>query len=474
MTKVRNTNKPKTSATKATKATKATEAAADAKTRVEFSRSVKTILFKRTNGRCSVPRCLNPTMGPFIDNEGAVNMGIACHIYSASPNGPRGQGGKDEAFLESAQNGIWCCTKHGSLIDKNDGGDYPAETLFAWKALAEARTLKEMNDQPSPLGWVESIEFTQFRGHTDGPKIVLSRNSLLLGRNGSGKTLLLEAVASVSHEEFAWRFKDEISSVQLAEDDVRIKVVYSTVDTPAKVVRINVAGTRVARFEGEARTQLPPADLEVIFAASWVRGPTRGEGEDDVDMLATMLCVDRATVFALLENERREFVPFPFQWQHVHEVELEHEQEDDYDYDDEETDGDEAATAVVPKYKENGEPFLEVRCKMDEDGNYLSFESLSSSEQNCVILELLIAKARETCKHRLTLLLIDAESAYRLSDYGFERLLVTLAGEEFQSVVALPGGREDYAEKIRTNTIPKALSFLEPWQVVKVQNGLKE
>jgi hypothetical protein len=433
---------------------------------------VKTILFRRTNGRCSVPRCPHPTMGPFIENEGAVNMGIACHIYSASPKGPRGQGGKDEAFLESEQNGIWCCTKHGSLIDKNDGGDYPAETLFKWKALAEARALKEMNDQPSPLGWVESIEFTQFRGHADGPKIVLSRNSLLLGRNGSGKTLLLEAAASISHEEFAWRFKDERSSVQRAEDDVRVKVVYSTVDTPAKEVRINVAGTRVSRFEGDARTQLPPADLEVIFAASWVRGPTRGEGGDDVDMLATMLCVDRATVFALLENERREFVPFPLRWQHVHEVELEHEQEDDYD--DEDTDGDEADTVVVPKYKENGEPFLEVCCKMDEDGDYLSFESLSGSEQNCVILELLIAKARETCKHRLTLLLIDAESAYRLSDYGFERLLVTLAGEDFQSVVVLPGVRQDYAEKIRTKTIPEAPSFLEPWQVVQVQNGLKQ
>lgn len=57
-------------------------------------------------------------MGPYYESDGAVNMGTACHIYSAAAEGPRGQGGKDKAFLESEANGIWCCAYHGTLIDK--------------------------------------------------------------------------------------------------------------------------------------------------------------------------------------------------------------------------------------------------------------------------------------------------------------------------------------------------------------------
>ena len=73
-------------------------------------------------------------------------MGVACHIYSASENGPRGQGNKNSEFLGSEENGIWCCQYHANLIDKNNGVDYPVSTLFMWKKLAEARVLKEMNE----------------------------------------------------------------------------------------------------------------------------------------------------------------------------------------------------------------------------------------------------------------------------------------------------------------------------------------
>lgn len=138
----------------------------DAKKRLDFNKGVPDILYKQAGGRCSVPRCNNPTMGPYYDHEGAVNMGVACHIYSASENGPRGWGGKDPEFIKSEKNGIWCCQYHATLIDKKKGKDYPANVLFAWKKLAEARTLKNMNDTPSPLGWVESIEFTEFVSHT--------------------------------------------------------------------------------------------------------------------------------------------------------------------------------------------------------------------------------------------------------------------------------------------------------------------
>jgi len=41
-------------------------------------------------------------MGPYFESERAVNMGVACHIYAASEDGPRGWGEKDEEFISSA------------------------------------------------------------------------------------------------------------------------------------------------------------------------------------------------------------------------------------------------------------------------------------------------------------------------------------------------------------------------------------
>ena len=89
--------------------------------RINFKSNVPDILYRQAGGRCSTPRCKNPTMGPYYDGDGAVNQGVACHIYSASEDGPRGWGDKDENFISSADNGIWCCQYHASLIDKNKG-----------------------------------------------------------------------------------------------------------------------------------------------------------------------------------------------------------------------------------------------------------------------------------------------------------------------------------------------------------------
>lgn len=55
--------------------------------RIDFSPSTKLEIFKRVNGRCSFPRCTNVTVGPFLGFDGAINMGVACHIYSAAEDG---------------------------------------------------------------------------------------------------------------------------------------------------------------------------------------------------------------------------------------------------------------------------------------------------------------------------------------------------------------------------------------------------
>ncbi|MEW3947073.1 hypothetical protein QOZ26_30355, partial [Pseudomonas aeruginosa] len=107
------------------------------------------------------------------------NMGVACNIYSAAEDGPRGRGGQTDAFIGSEKNGIWCCSAHASLIDKKKGNEFPFTVLFAWKELAEARIRKLLDDVPSPLGWVDAIEFSEYENLINPPRITLSRNTLI-------------------------------------------------------------------------------------------------------------------------------------------------------------------------------------------------------------------------------------------------------------------------------------------------------
>lgn len=391
--------------------------------RIDFKLGVPENLYKQAGGRCSVPRCKNPTMGPYSDNDGAVNMGVASHIYSASVNGPRGQGGKDNEFISSEKNGIWCCPYHASLIDKNKGGDYPAHALFAWKELAEARVRKQMNDTPSPLGWVESIEFTMFPVLSSLPKIYLSRHTLMWGKPASGKTSILEAAASICNSRFADRFNGTLirgEDGELYPVTFSAKLLYSTVDVLEKEVCMDITGPKLTRRVNMRSCLLPPGDLEVIYCSE--SDCRKKDYEDDVDYFMRVLNVDKSTLFALVEIGATTVISGKIDFVHA----------DDYD---EEND------RKYLKNKENGEPYYNLRFKKENSNFFLSYAGLSGSEKDRLIIDLLITKAREICKERLTLFLID-DIAIGLDKSNFEILLRALAKEDFQSIVSLPPAKK--------------------------------
>lgn len=170
-------------------------------------------------------------------------------------------------------------------------------------------------------------------------------------------------------------------------------------------------------------------------------------------MLAELLSVDHAAILMLLENEDGALLPVPFLCQ-------------------QQMGEGEADCESVPVFKKNDAPFLEISCKMGNEPGYRPIHTLSGSEQNRLILDLLIAKARVTCKQRLTLLLIDDDLTSNFSKPTFEHLLRTLATEDFQVVVTLPHAHGSYARSIEDGGLPEEMAFLDSWQVVPVQNGL--
>lgn len=109
---------------------------------LDFKESTRKNIYKRAGALCTIKDCLAPTfsddgnleiMGPV---QKATTTGKACHIYSASEDGPRGHGNKEPEFIRSTNNGFWACGTCHDNVDRVSSM-YSAETLFEMKMVRE-------------------------------------------------------------------------------------------------------------------------------------------------------------------------------------------------------------------------------------------------------------------------------------------------------------------------------------------------
>lgn len=114
--------------------------------RHNFSKKTIEVLRSRVSGRCSNPDCRVPTTGPAKDVNKVNNIGIAAHIYAASPGGPRYDSSMTKEERGSIDNALLLCSNCSIKIDK-DPDFYSAELLFSWKRQAEAKSLLELGNQ---------------------------------------------------------------------------------------------------------------------------------------------------------------------------------------------------------------------------------------------------------------------------------------------------------------------------------------
>jgi hypothetical protein len=104
--------------------------------RHDFNQETIRDLARRVNAHCS--RCDAATQGPHTTETKAVNVGVACHINAASPEGPRYDSSQTEEERRSIENGIYLCQNCAKLVD-NDPEQFPADSLHDLKNAAEAK-----------------------------------------------------------------------------------------------------------------------------------------------------------------------------------------------------------------------------------------------------------------------------------------------------------------------------------------------
>lgn len=100
--------------------------------RDDFSKETKLRLAQRSSYFCANPDCNRVTVGPNLSPDRSTVLGVAAHIYAASPGGKRFDPNMPQDQRKAIENGIWLCQDCGKLID-SDEIKYSANVLKRWK-----------------------------------------------------------------------------------------------------------------------------------------------------------------------------------------------------------------------------------------------------------------------------------------------------------------------------------------------------
>lgn len=102
---------------------------------------------------CNYPKCNTLTVGPTASNKHlAKKIGEAAHMEGEASNSAR-HSSANQAMVQDISNGIWLCANCHTMIDKNNGIDFPLSELKMWKAEHETliADLLQMHKSPLPL-----------------------------------------------------------------------------------------------------------------------------------------------------------------------------------------------------------------------------------------------------------------------------------------------------------------------------------
>ena len=111
--------------------------------RPQVSALTQKILYALSGNRCAYPQCPTRLVPTTTNATADAQIGEICHIYSASPAGPRGDGGLTRQELNSPANLVLFCPTHHTIVDTQPDR-HPAPLLVQWKATRENHQLSDI------------------------------------------------------------------------------------------------------------------------------------------------------------------------------------------------------------------------------------------------------------------------------------------------------------------------------------------
>jgi hypothetical protein len=339
--------------------------------RADFSHTTADLIAARAGYQCSFPTCDRRTIGPGAGPRDTSSSGVAAHIYSASPNGPRGQGGLTHDELTKPENGIWLCAEHARLVDNNQGRRFSSETLLSYKALQEARVEREHQGLYSPIGWLHRLTIVESPLVGRGQTVYFAKMNLLYGQNGAGKTAIVEWLAGT--------FGGDLRRWRTPGAKLRIEVSYLT--PQPLIIQMDVEEENSIHFRIDGNSvAFNPIQLRLV-RPKW---PDRNQHDDRL-FIADSLGIEPVIVDNLVD----EIHAFPHA--RIHNLRFVQEVHDDDDM-------------------ETGNPIKPVTVlRLDVDGTVtgLPFSTLSGRERERVLIEFATAMARLSGRFAPTILLLD-------------------------------------------------------------------
>ena len=370
--------------------------------RTEFSAAARKAIAERSGYHCSFPGCNLPTVGPGASDSETVSTGVAAHICSASPGGPRGQAEIPLSDIGDVANGIWVCASHSRLIDANRGTEFPASLLRLYKSAHESRIAFEQRGYGHACGGVQSLTVDDSAVFVAGTRVDFEKVTIVSGSNAAGKTALCEWIAGCQDVSFLKRWAVRGSNGSRTQVRFCAMTPWPTTWTIAvrdeSDIQFEVDGMAVPRLSLQNRFVYVPEP------------PFRTPGEEPLPYLARWFRADvsliRSTVRSLAMRG--------------------------------------GLRVANPRFvrTEEGEDLL-VDVKGTLPG--LSFGELSGSEQRSVALELGIELARHETQRNPTMLLADCMHGFDREN--FESYVRALASPrvDCQVVLTAVAGRVDFA-----------------------------
>ncbi len=362
--------------------------------RIEFDPKVKEIIAKRAGYKCSFPDCHKTLIGPGVNNDDTICIGECAHIFSAVKTGPRTDGGLSEEELKRPENGIFLCRNHHKIVDgKSKSNKYTSDLLVRYKNRHEFLISAELGEYCYPLSWINSIEI--LGGIFSEPlKINLGKVTLLTGGNGTGKSTIIEILASIFSQKIEKRWnRPEIEfSALINLDNPVLSKFKSTIENNRLYYEIN---SEIQPFV--------PYDFFVLY----LRDVKTRSKTDDLKEIAECLGLERSFLKSMLLTTG-----------------VKHG----------------LRTKEVKIKEVRTKPYLDDRLeiKFDTHNEFHPFGGYSGTEQSSIILDVAISFALEISKFKSVLLLIDWGDLYSFGDATIKPYLDYLQRNDahFQTVLA--------------------------------------